>query len=51
VKSLSDPTFALRPRLGLVFLWLFDNPDLTKAQIAALKRALPKCRITHNAMR
>ena len=29
----------------LTFLWLNDNPDLTKAQIAQLKKALPKCKI------
>ena len=28
---------------------LYNNPDLTKAQIATLQRALPKCRIRHNA--
>ena len=26
-------------------LYLKDNPDLTKAQIAELKKALPKCKI------
>ena len=26
-----------------------DNPDLTKAQIDELQKALPKCRISHNA--
>jgi hypothetical protein len=26
-----------------------DNPDLTKAQIAELQKALPKCDIIHNA--
>ena len=30
-------------------LWLIDNPDLTKAQIDQLKKALPKCKIYHNA--
>jgi hypothetical protein len=25
------------------------NPDLTKAQIAELQKALPKCKIIHNA--
>jgi hypothetical protein len=30
-------------------LILFDNPALTKAQIAELQKALPKCEITHNA--
>jgi len=28
---------------------LRDNPDLTKAQIAELQKALPKCKIRHNA--
>ena len=26
-------------------LWLMDNPDLTKAQIDELQKALPKCDI------
>ena len=29
-------------------LWLKDNPDLTKAQIAELQKALPKCDIESN---
>ena len=29
-------------------LYLNDNPDLTKAQIAQLQKALPKCNIVHN---
>jgi len=29
----------------LVVLWLHDNPDLTKAQIDELKKALPNCEI------
>ena len=29
-------------------LYLNDNPDLTKAQIAQLQKALPKCRISHD---
>jgi len=33
----------------LTKLSLRDNPDLTKAQIAELQKALPKCKITHNA--
>ena len=33
----------------LEVLFLGDNPALTKAQIAELKKALPKCKITHNA--
>ena len=30
-------------------LYLKDNPNLTKAQIDELQKALPKCRIEHNA--
>ena len=30
-------------------LYLTDNPDLTKAQIDQLKKALPNCNIIHNA--
>ena len=33
----------------LEYLWLVDNPDLTKAHIDELQKALPKCRIGHNA--
>ena len=29
-------------------LWLDDNPDLTKAQIAELQKALPNCNISSN---
>jgi len=29
-------------------LWLEDNPDLTKAQIAELKKSLPNCNILSN---
>ena len=29
-------------------LWLEDNPDLTKAQINQLQKALPKCKIYSN---
>ncbi len=32
----------------LTWLELQDNPDLTKAQIDQLKKALPKCKITSN---
>jgi hypothetical protein len=32
----------------LEFLFLDDNPDLTKAQIAELQKALPKCKILNN---
>ena len=30
-------------------LFLLGNPDLTKAQIDQLQKALPKCKISHNA--
>jgi len=33
----------------LTDLWLKDNPALTKAQIAQLQKALPECKIEHNA--
>ena len=33
----------------LKYLWLTGNPDLTKAQIAELQKALPKCLIHSNA--
>ena len=33
----------------LTGLNLENNPDLTKAQIAELQKALPKCKIHHNA--
>jgi len=33
----------------LTLLSLFNNPDLTKAQIDQLQKALPKCKIDHNA--
>ncbi len=32
----------------LTYLDLRDNPDLTKAQIAELQKALPKCTIFSN---
>ena len=33
----------------LTELYLRSNPDLTKAQIAELQKALPKCKIHSNA--
>jgi len=30
-------------------LHLVDNPGLTKALIAELQKALPRCRVEHNA--
>ena len=35
----------------LTFLNLRHNPDLTQAQIDELQKALPKCKIEHNAKR
>ena len=32
----------------LTHLYLENNPDLTKAQIAELQKALPKCKISHD---
>jgi uncharacterized protein (DUF1499 family) len=29
-------------------LTFWNNPELTKAQIAELQKALPRCRIIHN---
>ena len=39
----------LKKLMKLETLYLKDNPDLTKAQIAELQKALPKCKIEHNA--
>ena len=33
----------------LTGLYLLDNPDLTKAQIAELQEVIPKCKIIHSA--
>jgi Leucine-rich repeat (LRR) protein len=33
----------------LEVLWIRNNPDITKAQIAELQKALPKCLIEHTA--
>jgi len=33
----------------LKWLVLEDNPNLNKAEIEKLQKALPKCEITHNA--
>ena len=42
---------ALEKLTKLTFLDLRGNPDLTKAQIAELKKALPKCGINSNPTR
>ena len=36
---------------GLKALWLDGNPNLTKAEIYRLQKALPKCKIRHSAQR
>jgi len=40
---------ALKALNQLIRLHLEDNPNLTKDQIAELQKALPRCRIEHNA--
>ena len=47
-NQLTDVT-ALKELTQLETLWLGDNPTLTKAQIAVLQKALPKCKIYHTA--
>ena len=47
-NQLTDVT-GLEKLMKLKFLWLNDNPDLTKAQIDELQKALPDCKIFHNA--
>ena len=46
-NQLTDVT-ALKELTQLTRLWLRGNPDLTKAQIDELKKALPKCEIKSN---
>ena len=46
-NSLTDVK-GLEKLLQLEGLYLEDNPDLTKAQIVELQKALPKCRIHSN---
>ena len=47
-NQLTDVT-ALEKLTNLTQLFLGTNPDLTKAQIAELQKALPNCKIEHNA--
>ena len=47
-NQLTDVT-GLEKFTQLRVLWLNDNPDLTKAQIDQLQKALPKCTIRNNA--
>ena len=46
---LTDVPEGLEKLTKLQLLYLSENPDLTKAQIADLQKALPKCNIFHNA--
>ena len=46
-NQLTDVT-GLEKLTQLRLLTLKDNPDLTKAQIDELQKALPKCRIDSN---
>jgi Leucine-rich repeat (LRR) protein len=47
-NQISDVS-ALKELKQLKKLYLQNNPDLTKTQIAELQKALPKCDIQHNA--
>ena len=49
-NKLTDVT-GLEKLTKLEKLYLNDNPDLTKAQIVELQKALPKCRIFSNPKR
>ncbi len=48
-SGLTELPKGLEKLTQLKVLWLKDNPDLTKAQIDELQKALPKCTIHHNA--
>ena len=51
LSSADNQITDLKPLAGLTkleTLYLDDNPDLTKAEIGKLQKALPKCNITHN---
>jgi Leucine-rich repeat (LRR) protein len=48
-NQLTDVPKELEKLTQLKELYLSDNPDLTKAQIDQLKKALPKCEIYSNA--
>ena len=47
-NQLTEVPKGLEKLTSLNFLDLMDNPDLTKAQIAELQKALPKCEIYSN---
>ena len=48
VHERSVPSHGLEKLTQLKELYLNDNPDLTKAQIDQLQKALPKCKIYSN---
>ncbi len=50
-SGLTELPKGLEKLTQLKVLWLKDNPDLTKAQIDELQKALPKCKIRHNAQK
>ena len=47
-NKLMDVPKGLEKLTKLEYLNLIENPDLTKAQIAELKKALPNCKIFSN---
>ncbi len=47
-NKLMDVPKGLEKLTKLEYLNLIENPNLTKAQIDELKKALPKCRIYSN---
>jgi len=47
-NQLTELPTGLEKLTNLKVLYLRNNPDLTKAQINQLKKALPKCKITSN---
>jgi len=48
-NKLTEVPKGLEKLTQLKELLLDENPDLTKAQIAELQKALPNCKIKHNA--
>ena len=50
-NQLTDVPKGLEKLTQLMSLWLQDNPDLTKAQVAELQKALLKCDIQPNEVK
>ena len=48
-NQLTEVPKGLEKLTQLKTLSLHNNPDLTKAQIEELQKALPNCKIIHNA--